>query len=590
MSNDLKQAVEAAVGRCGRDRSRLLDVARDVQRSQGHISDEAMELMASGLNTSRVEVESLVSFYAFLSREPKGRQVIRLSDCVACRGRDGAKTEAALESALGIKLGDTTADGQFTLERTSCIGLCDQGPAALVNETPVARLTADKVPQMVRAAREGKLAGAGFEVVDLVRQRGEVLLSGAPAGKGLERALTLAPEVVINEIKDAKLRGRGGAGFLTGLKWQLARAAHGTPKVVICNADEGEPGTFKDRVLFTQAPELVFEGMAIAAWAIGASEGILYLRGEYEFLRPGLEALLGKLRAGGKLGKNLGGKQGFDFDVRIQMGAGAYVCGEESALINSCEGKPGVPRDRPPFPVERGYLGRPTSVNNVETFACAARVMERGEGWFRGFGVEESTGTKLLSVSGDVAKPGVYELPFGITLADFLKTVGGEGAQAVLVGGPSGSFVAPAQFSRRLGFSDLPTGGSMMVFAKDRDLLEVAQSFMEFFVEESCGWCTPCRVGNSLISQRLESIRRGEGLPGQLDELAELCTTVKKMSRCGLGQSSPNPVLSTLTHFRPLYEARLSKKASAILPSFHLEESLAEASRLQGRPPVFHEE
>jgi [NiFe] hydrogenase diaphorase moiety large subunit len=359
--------------------------------------------------------------------------------------------------------------------------------------------------------------------------------------------------------------------------------------VVICNADEGEPGTFKDRVILHEVPETLFEGMAIAGYAIGASEGIVYLRGEYEWLKDPLERVLRTLRKKGVLGENAGGKPGFFFDVRIQLGAGAYVCGEESALISSCEGRRGAPKDRPPFPVERGYLGLPTSVNNVETYCCVARILEKGSAWFASMGTIQSTGTKLFSVSGDCIRPGVYELPFGLTLRDFLREVGGENAAAVLVGGPSGAFVGPAGFDRKLGYEDLATGGSMMVFGPNRDLLEVASDFMHFFVEESCGWCTPCRVGNVLLKERLDRIRLGQGVPGDLEYLEQLGATVKKTSRCGLGQTSPNPVLTTLQNFRHLYEARL-RPGSGELPSFDLGAALAEAVRVQGRRPIFPEE
>jgi len=586
----LARVVEEAVARVGADRSRLLDVAREIQARFNCVSPEASRLVAKALGLPRVDVDALVSFYTFLSNKPLGRHVLRLSDCPSCRGLQGPQTTKALELALGVGLGQTTADGRLSLARTSCIGLCDQGPAALFDDIPVAGLTPERVPEFLAATSGDPSEIPAFAVRPNVRKRDAVILAGMEPGAALRRAVEKTPEALISEMKASRLRGRGGAGFPTGSKWEFARNAQGAPKYIVCNADEGEPGTFKDRVIFTLAPQLVLEGMAIAAWAVGATQGIIYLRGEYAFLKPAIWRAIGDMRARKLLGKNILGRAGFDFELRIQLGAGAYVCGEESALISSLEGRYGVPRDRPPFPVEKGYLGLPTVVNNVETFCCAARIAENGAGWFTGFGLGESTGTKLLSVSGDCQRPGIYEEPLGVTVRDFLGEIGGELAQAVLVGGPSGSFVPPASFGRKLGFDDLPTGGSMMVFGPGRDLLEVVANFMHFFVEESCGWCTPCRVGNVLIRERLERIRLGQGLPEDLSYLEELCTTVSRMSRCGLGQTSPNPVSSTLSSFRALYEQRLRAPGRGLRPSFDLAGALAEATRAQGRGPLFHED
>jgi len=590
MTSTLQQDVKDAAARSNRDPTRMMDIVRDIQLRHGGVTGEAIALIAQELNVPRGDIEGVVTFYAFLSKEQKGRIVVRLSDCVGCRGPDGHRTADALRQELGIDFGQTTADGQLSLEHTACMGMCDQGPAALVNGVPIPGLTAERVKDLIAAIREKKLHAAAFPVADNIRKKGEVLLSGMQVGAGLRNALALSPVEVIAELKNARLRGRGGAGFPTGSKWEFARNAPGERKVIICNADEGEPGTFKDRVIFNHASEMVFEGMAIAGYAVGASEGILYLRAEYEYLRPRLDQALAHLRGQGLLGKDVGGKKGFDFDIRIQMGAGAYVCGEESALISSCEGRRGTPKDRPPFPVEKGYLGMPTSVNNVETFSCVARVLEKGAGWFSAIGTKESTGTTLLSVSGDCLRPGVYARPVGTTLRAFLKEVGGEDAAAVLVGGPSGAFVSPKMCDRKIAFEDLPTGGSMMVFGPKRDLLAVASDFMHFFIDESCGYCVPCRAGNVLLKERLDRVRHGHGLASDLAYLEELCTTVKKMSRCGLGQTSPNPIQTTLANFRELYEARLIQHDNGMQPSFDLSVALQEAARVQGRAPVFHDE
>jgi [NiFe] hydrogenase diaphorase moiety large subunit len=335
----------------------------------------------------------------------------------------------------------------------------------------------------------------------------------------------------------------------------------------------------------------VLEGMAIAGLAVGAQEGLIYLRAEYEWLLPRIEAEIDQRRRSGLLGKDVAGARGFDFDVRVQLGAGAYVCGEESALINSAEGKRGCPRHRPPFPVQVGYLGLPTVVNNVETFCVAAALLHDGYASVARLGSGQSCGTKLYSVSGDCVRPGVWELPFGLTVTEFLSVVGGEEAIAVQVGGPSGRLVAPGDFDKRLSFEELSTGGSMIVFGPDRDLLEVASAFMDFFIEESCGWCVPCRVGNQLIKERLDRIRAGAGLPEDIAYLEELGKTVKATSRCGLGQTSPNPVLTLIESFPKLISDLLqAERDRGRQPSFDFDAAMREAVRVQGREPVFHGE
>ena len=372
-------------------------------------------------------------------------------------------------------------------------------------------------------------------------------------GQGLAAAMAMSRADIIGEVSASNLRGRGGAGFPTGTKWNLAAAARvhdGGAKYVVCNADEGEPGTFKDRVLLIDYADLVFEGMTIAAKAIGATRGILYLRGEYVYMRPHLEGVLARRRQDGLLGANIQGAEGFTFDIEIRMGAGAYVCGEETALIESLEGHRGEPRNRPPFPVNTGFMGQPTVVNNVETLASVSAILAKGAAWFRAIGTEKSAGFKLFSVSGDCERPGVYEFPLGITVAGLLEAVGGAGAKAVQIGGASGVCVPAAEFGRRIAFEDVATGGSIIVFGPGRDMLHVAKNFMEFFVEESCGQCTPCRAGNAKLLEGLELLERGACSSAYLTELLALCETMQLASKCGLGQSSPNAFVSIMTHFQ----------------------------------------
>jgi len=379
---------------------------------------------------------------------------------------------------------------------------------------------------------------------------GQLTFSTVEADAGLKAALAKSRADVIGEVSKSGLKGRGGAGFPTGVKWNLAAAATSSEKYIVCNADEGEPGTFKDRVILTDFADIVFEGMTIAAYAIGAMKGILYLRGEYTYLRKPLEDCLKQRRENNLLGEKVLGKDGFDFDIEIRLGSGAYICGEETALIESLEGQRGEPRNRPPFPVDTGFMGHPTVVNNVETLAWATCIMVKGADWFKGVGTEKSSGPKVFSVSGDCTNPGVFEFPLGITVAELLKQVGGEGAKAVQIGGASGRCIPASQFDRAIAYEDIATGGSVIVFGADRDMLQVARNFMEFFVEESCGQCTPCREGNEKLLEGVEMLEEGCCPMAYLKELCALGETMQLASKCGLGQSSPNAFLSIVTNFQ----------------------------------------
>ena len=369
------------------------------------------------------------------------------------------------------------------------------------------------------------------------------------AGSGVKKVLSMPRADVIRTVRESGIRGRGGAGFPTAVKWNLCAAAQSPKKFIVCNADEGEPGTFKDRLLLTERPEALFDGITIGGYAIGAKLGVIYLRAEYAYMRPGLEAALAARREGKLLGKKVLGKD-FEFDIEIRMGAGAYVCGEETALIESLEGSRGEPRNRPPYPVNTGLVDAPTTVNNVETLIACAHIMVKGPEWFKKLGTDVSTGSKLLSISGDCARPGVYEVGFGTSVRDILKLVEGEGAKAVQVGGASGRTVPAKQFGRKLGFEDLATGGSIIVIGQQRDMLDVAENFLDFFVEESCGQCTPCREGNPKLLEGVHLLKQGRCSINYLRELQGLGRTMQAASKCGLGQSSANAFLDITEHFR----------------------------------------
>ncbi len=589
MADDYSKIIDPVVEQFGKDRSRLMDIARAIHAELGYLSEEAIGQIADALDMHRVEARDMVSFYAFFSREPQGKTVIRLCNSVVERMKGVQTVAEAFEKALGISVGETTPDGAITLEHTACIGMSDQAPAALINDKVLTNIQPADVEKIVTGIKQGTLhdeCDAATDVELNLRQPGQVIFAPMEHGAAVRKAVNMTPEGVISEMNKARVRGRGGAGFPTAMKWDFCRKAEGT-HYVVCNGDEGEPGTFKDRVILTEAADLLFEGMTVAGYAIGASEGLLYLRGEYLYLLEHLEQTLAKRRRAGLLGENVCGRDGFNFDIRIQMGAGAYICGEESALIESLEGKRGAPRDRPPFPVQKGYKNQPTSVNNIETLCCTARIMEKGADWFAAIGTKDSTGTKLLSISGDCAHPGVYEVEYGITVEKVLEMVGCENAQAVQIGGPSGQCLAPKDYGRSISFEDLPTGGSTIVYGADRDLLEHMKQFMEFFVEESCGWCAPCRVGTTTVLNLLDKVLDGRGTRADLQKLEEVGNTVKTMSRCGLGQTACNPVLTTLKNFSALYEARI--KPDEYLPAFDFAGALKEACAITGQKPHVEE-
>jgi len=563
----------------------LLQVLREVQEAHGHIPPGADIAIADGLDVPLARVRGVAGFYSFLSLEPQGRYRVLFSDNITDRMLGSRELMQALCGKLWLEPGRVSEDGLVSVDATSCTGLCDQGPALLVNGRAISRVThqrINEIGELIRAQTPvADWPAEYFRVEDNIRRRDLLLETDRMTGAALTAALELGPEALIGQIDRAGLRGRGGAGFPTARKWTACRDAAGSERYVVCNADEGEPGTFKDRVLLTRYADLVFEGMTVAALAVGARQGFLYLRGEYRYLLDALEDTLRQRRQAGLLGANILGHAGFDFDIAIHLGAGAYVCGEESALIESLEGKRGIPRSRPPFPVSHGYMQKPTVVNNVETLCAAALIAMRGGDGYRAVGTAKSTGTKLISVSGDCARPGIYEYPFGVTVRQILDDCGASDALAVQISGPSGVCIDDSEFGRRIGFEDLATAGAFMVFDSSRDMFEVARNFVQFFAHESCGFCTPCRVGTSMQKGLMDKIAHGQGTKFDLEELARLDRVLQAASHCGLGHAACNPVLDTLKRFRPAYERRL--KSLTFQPAFDLDGALAEARRMTGR-------
>jgi [NiFe] hydrogenase diaphorase moiety large subunit len=446
----------------------------------------------------------------------------------------------------------------------------------------VTKLTTERIAQMavlIEQAVPLELWPSSWSAVNDNIQHAGALLGTQPApGVALAAAMARQPQGMLDEIKQANLRGCGGAGYATASKWQLCRDTPGQARYVVCNADEGEPGTFKDRVLLASFADTVFEGMSIAAWATGAQHGLLYLRGEYCFLLAPLQAVLQHRRQQGLLGKSILGQPGFDFDIQIHVGAGAYVCGEESALIESLQGRRGTPGIRPPYPAQRGYLGLPTVVNNVETLCAVSHIAWRGARWWTGMGTAQSSGSKIHSISGDCARPGLYEYAYGTSVQHMLLDCGAQCTQAVQIGGPSGVCVSASEFARSICFEDLASAGAFMVFDESRDMFEVARSFAQFFAHESCGFCTPCRVGSELVLRQLDKIQRGHGGNQDLAQLSQLGQIMQSSSHCGLGASAGGMLQNSISKFPLSYQRRLSRH---FVPGFDLDAELSQA-RLAG--------
>lgn len=591
-----------------KDPHALLQILIQIQHSYHHVPKEAAKRLAEEMGVPLVRVQGLLSFYSFLSAEPLGDYVIHFSDNITDQMSGNRKLAASLCERLGVKLGETRKDGRASVHFTSCTGMCDQGPAALVNYLPVTRLNQermDRIADLILAQvplpdwpREF------FTVESQIRRSDVVFRKPIKPGEGirasLERGGPFLPEwaedmapndarmhhlerggaETLKEIYRSELRGRGGAGFKTGIKWQSVRDSRAGDRYVLCNADEGEPGTFKDRVLLSDYADMVFEGMTICGHVVGSSKGILYLRQEYWYLKDHLENVLNLRRDAGLLGTGILGTA-LDFDIELHFGAGAYICGMETAMIKSIEGRRGIPRRRWPLPVHQGYLRCPTVVNNVETFAAAAVISAKGGAWFAHNGTNQSAGTKLFCVSGDCDRPGIYEYPWGVSVHEILRDCGALDAQGVQVGGPSGTLINTQEFDRSACFEDLVGTGTLMIFGPHRDLFDAVKNFALFFQHESCGLCAPCRVGTTLLANYVRKFERGFGSPVDLEEMRQISKLMKTMPHCGLGQTASHPITDSMEKFPAIWETRM--RTTEFIPAFDLDGALEEARSLTGR-------
>ena len=488
--------------------------------------------------------------------------MVRVCGAPVCALAGADALADALCRHLQIESGEVSSDGAFTVEHAPCLGLCDHAPALLVGETAVGHADAEQAAAIcaLNAHKPESLVGGDIRILTSNCGQGhptslaDYQAHGGYAG--LKKALSMTPQAVLAEVKAAGLVGRGGAAFPTGVKWEGAANAPGQPKYIVCNADESEPGTFKDRILMEEDPHRVIEGMIIAAYAVGAGRGYIYVRGEYPCAFKVMSEAVAEARQAGAIGEKIFGS-GLNFDIEMRLGAGAYICGEETALLESIEGKRGLPRIKPPFPTTHGLFGKPTIINNVETFCNVPLIIEPGAAEYRKIGTARSPGPKLFCVSGQIEKPGLYEVPFGVTLRHLLFDLAGglkpgRKLQAVLMGGAAGAFATEKDLDVILSFedlraADLPLGsGAVMVFDDRADLRDVLKRLAHFFADESCGKCYPCQLGARRQYEILERTAAGKALTGDPERLADVGSTMIDASLCGLGQTAPTAVLSAM--------------------------------------------
>jgi [NiFe] hydrogenase diaphorase moiety large subunit len=566
------------------DRSGLLDHLWSLQRMHGCIRAEDIAACSQALGISSIEVEGVVSFYHFLTRQPVGRHTIYVDRSAVAECKGFERVKEAFEKATGATLNGVDPSGQFGLFETACIGLSDFEPAALIDFHPFTSLNSLKVKDIVARLKQGAVpADICDPVLDHIRfvPGGDkaLLLREYDRGCAVNRLKAMSPAAVIEAVKHSGVCGMGGAFFPAGLKWEACAREASQPKYIVCNADEGEPGTFKDRVLLNAMPGLVLEGMTVAARAVGAAEGIVYLRAEYAWLKHKLDREIERFRRMNLLGRDIAGIEGFDFDISVQLGAGAYVCGEETALLNSLEGKRGEPRNKRYFPTQRGYRQQPTVVNNVETLCAAARVIELGADRFLQAGTATSPGTKLLSISGDCRLPGVYEIEWGTTVRAVLEMCEADRPHIVQVSGPSGECLSMAEVDRAIALDDLRCGGSFMVFSRSRNLLDLLRNFNSFFKTESCGLCTPCRAGNFILEKKLELFAARLASASDIEDARSWGHIMQMTCRCGLGRSAPNALLSAQRKFPGYFAELVSENPERLSKRFSLEDAIREYER-----------
>lgn len=566
--NPVSPEIEALSQKHDRDPKALLEILQELQASEGYLSPERIAEISRSLPVPQHKVQGIATFYTMLSTAPHAEKTLRICDGPACWLRGGKELHEYAERTLG---------SDWRIVRNSCLGLCDRAPAALVNNEQWGPLScvgldsllatnpdyslnpnyADPRPGELRVmlANIGQIDPTSLESA---LTYGAYRALATALGKAESAALPMSPKAIIETVETAGIRGRGGAGFPVGRKWAFVAAQARAPKYVVCNADESEPLVFKDRVLMETNPHQLLEGMTLAAYAVGAQEGFIYIRGEYEYQAKLLEHAIAQAENAGYLGERILDSD-FSFHIHVHRGAGAYICGEESALLESLEGKRGEPRMRPPYPVTNGYRGQPTVVNNVESFAMVRHIVLNGADWYKNLGKPNSPGTKIYTLLGQIKHPGLFEAPIGLTLREVIDNFGG-GMQLgsefhfALTGGAAGTIVPTDLLDVPIDYDSQKKGvslgaGAFLICDQTVSPVALLRELLHFFEVESCGKCTPCRVGTRQAREILDRLVAREGTqddPGKLEQLAE---ALEKTSFCGLGQSAAWPIKSAFVHF-----------------------------------------
>jgi NADH-quinone oxidoreductase subunit F len=585
----LEQKFQTLIQRYPVKRSALVPMALYAQDVLGYVSDDLIEEIAKRLNLNSLQVTETLAYYSMIRRKPAGKYHVQVCTNVSCMLRGGNQVYDFVQKKLEIGNKQVTADGMFSLEEVECIGACTGAPAVQVNYDYYENLTEERTYQLLdgldkgaRPPRTEPTSGAVHdrhpaEVPVISRMFGVVdshkldVYLNYDGYKGLERALKqLTPDQVIDEVKKSNLRGRGGAGFPTGMKWSFVPKESAKPKYILCNADESEPGTCKDRPLMELCPHQLIEGVIIAGRAVGAHRGYIYIRGEYRYVLEIVDAAIEEAYARGYLGQNIMGS-GFDFDLSTHTGAGAYECGEESALMESLEGKRGYPRIRPPFPAVVGLYGSPTVINNVETLSSIPAILHRGGEWYAGLGSAKNGGTRLFCISGHVNRPGIYELPMGFNLKRMIEEVAGgipngRELKAVIPGGSSCPLLKAEEIDLPMDFDSLAKAGSMLgsgglvVIDESACMVDLARRIMHFYAHESCGWCIPCREGTDWLRKMLDRFHSGRGRREDIPLIGELAKNMLGKTFCPLGDAAALPTISIVKKWSHEFEEHLAGK------------------------------
>jgi NADH-quinone oxidoreductase subunit F len=579
------------VGRYPVKRSALIPMMLYAQDQYGFLGDEILEEIAKRLDLNAIQVTETLAYYSMLRRKPAGRYHIQVCTNVSCMARGGFELYHHVQKRLGIGNKEVSPSGTFSLEEVECIGACTGAPAMQVNYDFYEDLDPEKVDTIFEQLQEGKKPQPSTVTAGALHKRLtvetpvvssrfgisnahkiEVYLQNG-GYQALEKALKqMTPETIIEEVKKSGLRGRGGAGFSTGMKWSFVPKGTDKPKYILANGDESEPGTCKDRPLMELDPHQMIEGMVIAGRAIGSERGYIYIRGEYRYVLDIVETAIEEAYAKGYLGKNILGS-GFNFDLYGHTGAGAYECGEESALMESLEGKRGYPRIKPPFPAVVGLYGCPTIINNVETLSSVPPIIMRGAEWYAGLGTPKNGGTRLFAISGHVNRPGIYELPMGFNLKRMIEEVaggipGGKKLKAVIPGGSSCPLLSADEIDVAMDFDSVAKIGSMLgsggtvVFDEDTCMVDVARRIMHFYAHESCGWCIPCREGTAWLRKMLDRFHEGGGREEDIDVIDQLSKNMLGHTFCPLGDAAALPTISIVKKWRNEFEDHLHGKCA----------------------------